>query len=144
MKPLKTIILTAVMTLASCATEPVSEVPSAFPALTGVVTDQNRNPIEHIKVTLEWSDNTDQIETYTSSEGKFRSEIIITNTDGSPVTINLTLEDIDGEDNGGLFETHTESFLLETENNSEAETPHVIDLVFRLNRATDAESSPQS
>ena len=144
MKPLKTTILFAVMTLASCATEQVSEAPGTFPAVTGLVTDLDNNPIEHIKVTLEWSDRTEPIETYTSSEGKFRSEISIKDTDGAPVTINLTLEDIDGEDNGGMFETHTESFLLETENTEESDNQPIIDLVFHLNPSTDAESNPQS
>ena len=144
MKPLKTTILLAVMFLGSCATEPALEAPSPYPAVTGLVTDQSNNPIEHIKVTLEWSDNAEPIETYTSSEGKFRSEINIKDTDGAPVTINLTLEDIDGEDNGGMFETHTESFLLETENTEESDNQPIIDLVFHLNPSTDAESNPQS
>ena len=132
------------MTLVSCATEPASDHPNPLPTVTGIVTDQNNNPIEHIKVTLAWEDSRSPIETFTSSEGKFRSTIIINDTDGSPVTINLTLEDIDGEENGGLFETHTESFLIETENNAESEAPQVIDLVFRLNPATGEESTPQS
>lgn len=144
MKPLKAIIISAVTMLASCATEPASDHSNPLPAVTGIVTDRSNNPIEHIKVTLAWENSRLPIETFTSSEGKFRSEIIIDETDGSPATINITLEDIDGEENGGLFETHAESFLIETENSAESETPHVIDLVFRLNPATGEESSPQS
>ena len=144
MKPLKTTFLFAVMTLASCATEQITEIPKPFPAVTGTVTDLNNNPIEHIKVTLAWDENIAPVETFTSSEGKFRSEISIKETDGAPVTINLKLEDIDGEDNGGMFDTHTESFLLETENTEESDNQPIIDLVFRLNPSTDAESNPQS
>lgn len=144
MKTLKIIAFIAVMSMASCAKGPSTDFPKHLPALTGTVTDHDSNPIEHIKVTLESGKWPVTHETYTSSEGKFRSDIHIEVTDGAPVTINITLEDIDGDDNGGLFQPHTESVLIETKKTAEDKSPSAIEMVFRLSRATDEENSPQS
>ena len=56
------------------------------------------------------------------------------------MTLILTLEDIDGEENGGLFEGHSESILFEKQNDQ----PTELNLVFHLNHATASENSPQS
>ena len=74
---------------------------------------------------------------YTDSNGMFYLDII-----NAPESYNvtLTLEDIDGEENGGLFETLTDTIILfgDPESNS------TVKLDYRLNRATASESSPQS
>ena len=110
----------------------------------GKVVDTSDNPIEHIKVTLKWGGNSEKIELYTSSEGVFHSEALI-ETDG-PTTLEIKLEDIDGEENGGLFETMEDSVMLYPEETGEGGTDESIrfDLVYRLNRATASESNPQS
>lgn len=136
-------VLAAIL-MTSCSKEDIAQ--KDFPdgevlaVITGTVTDMDSTPIEHIKVTIQWGQETKAQEVYTSSEGRFRSERIIKEGSGTN-TLTIILEDIDGEENGGLFESHTESMLLEQD---DAEEPASLELDFRLNHATASENSPQS
>ena len=78
-----------------------------FSVIKGRVTDADENPIEHMEVTIEISKRTAQKTVYTSSDGTFM--IDITNREARQMkSLSITLKDIDGEENGGLFETKTE------------------------------------
>lgn len=107
--------------------------------LEGKISDLDGNPIEHIKVTADMDIYMSVQEVkYTDSEGSFMIEI---NAGSSvPVTVTLTIEDIDGEDNGGLFETMVDTITLFEENGASS----IARLDYRLNHATASESTPQS
>lgn len=107
--------------------------------IVGTVTDDTGAPIEHIKVTMDWNSGTYQDIKYTSSVGKFDSNVQ-DNPQSDMITLMITLEDIDGEDNGGLFESHSEKVTL----NKEDITEPVLRFDYRLNRATASESNPRS
>ena len=143
-----TAIITCIVAFSSCApTAHVEEIPSldcqVCHYLDGIVLDLEDNPIEHIKVTADWDSRTSAPETkYTDSEGKFRIEV--SDDSDSPVTITLTLEDIDGEDNGGLFDGMSDTItLFDNESGNESANATAI-LVYHLNRATASENSPRS
>ena len=128
--------------LASCMAMDMEGVPdmSDMPELTypGSVMDTEGTPIEHIKVTIEWQGAFPVKDIkYTDSNGMFYLDII---NPPESYNVTLTLEDIDGEENGGLFETLTDTIILfgDPESNS------TVKLDYRLNRATASESSPQS
>ena len=128
--------------LASCMAMDMEGVPdmSDMPELTypGSVMDTEGTPIEHIKVTIEWQGAFPVKDIkYTDSNGMFYLDII--NTQES-YNVTLTLEDIDGEENGGLFETLTDTIILF----GDPESDSTVKLDYRLNRATASESSPQS
>ncbi len=106
--------------------------------LVGYVTDTDDNSIEHIKVTLDWNNGTYQEIKYTDSYGQFQAECWQPAA-REAVTLAITIEDVDGEDNGGLFEPVSETIIL-----FENGVQDIVDpMVFRLNRATASESSPQ-
>ncbi len=105
----------------------------------GRVFDAEDNEIEHIKVTIDWGghDIAPSVN-YTASDGSFSAEIP-EKIKSETFEFNITLEDIDGDDNGGLFETLTDRVIYSLD----PETPEDI-IIYRLNRATASESSPQS
>ena len=106
--------------------------------LVGYVTDTDDNSIEHIKVTLDWNNGTYQEIKYTDSYGQFQTDCWQPAT-REAVTLAITIEDVDGEENGGLFEPVSETIIL-----FENGVQDIVDpMVFRLNRATALESSPQ-
>ena len=105
----------------------------------GTVTDDTGAPIEHIKVTMDWNSGTYQDIKYTSSVGKFDSNVQ-DNPQSDIITVMITLEDIDGEDYGGLFESHSEKVKLIREDITES----VLRFDYRLNRATASENNPRS
>lgn len=131
-------IFISMLLLASCAAESMQGHQEPPAVLAGMVLDINDKPIEHIKISLN-QETGDPVESFTSSEGKFRHEIAMPK-DEDAMTVIITLEDIDGEENGGLFDSHTESVLFERYDDK----PTEMNLVFRLNHATASESSPQS
>lgn len=106
--------------------------------INGRVMDESGNPIPHIKVTLEWEGQYSPIVIYTSDKGIFYT--IPDNLPGTyPFTIDITLEDIDGEENGGLFEPESDQItVLEDDGNK------IIDPDYRLTLSTASESIPQS
>ena len=106
--------------------------------MVGYVTDTDDNSIEHIKVTLDWNNGTYQEIKYTDSYGQFQTDCWQPAA-REAVTLAITIEDVDGEENGGLFEPVSETIIL-----FENGVQDIVDpMVFRLNRATASESSPQ-
>ena len=136
-------VLTCISVLASCMTMDM-EAPSSdmndtpVQEYQGSVMDSEGTPIEHIKVTIDWQGAFPvKAVKYTDSKGIFYLELI---QKPEYYTISLTLEDIDGEENGGTFETLTDTITLFDDYESGA----TVKLDYRLNRATASESSPQS
>lgn len=107
--------------------------------LSGTVTDDAGNPIEYLKVTLDWNSGSYQDIKYTSSTGRFDANLK-DNGNSDIITVAIAIEDIDGEDHGGLFSTHTERVTLIKNEITEP----VLKLSYRLNRATASENSPRS
>ena len=111
------------------------------PAITGTVKSENGLPIEHIMVTAEWEGDRHKDIVYTSSEGKFtipiHEELI-----GTECSVSLTIEDIDGIENGGEFEKINDQIMLfEEDENYSSDS---ISLDYQMSRATHEENSPQS
>ncbi len=128
------------LALSSCmaATEDIAP-PDARFFIGGRVSDSEDRPIEHIRITLEWKGSTiPPAVTYTASDGIFVAEIP-DEAQAETVPVRLTIEDIDGEDYGGLFNTVTDNIIHSTSPESPSDF-----LVYRLNRATASENIPQS
>lgn len=124
------------LALAGCSDMPIWD-QGMGPLLTGTVTDQDGTPIEHIQVTLNWNDSKTKEISYTSSEGIFISSAHLSQR--GETSLKITLEDIDGEENGGLYETLVETITILEEEKSEhvTETGEInLQMAFRLNRAT--------
>lgn len=102
----------------------------------GLVTDMDGTPIEHIKVTLDWNQGKYQDIEYTDSHGQFSAAIWSSDTRES-TSLTITLEDIDGKENGGEFESLTDNVTFF----DNEESPAIEPLVYRLNHATASESS---
>jgi putative lipoprotein (rSAM/lipoprotein system) len=103
----------------------------------GVVKDSDGEPLNHIKVTVGYGEGISPMTVYTSMKGEFIADL-----DPSATMLTVTLEDIDGEENGGLFETLTDQITIIWDDFSdEAE---MISLEYCLTRATASESSLQS
>lgn len=138
-----TALAALVLSVSSCMMEEASSdirIPDTGDSdkLVGYVTDTDDNPIEHIKVTLDWNNGTYQEIKYTDSYGQFQTDCWQPAT-REAVTLAITIEDVDGEENGGLFEPVSETIIL-----FENGVQDIVDpMVFRLNRATASESSPQ-
>ena len=111
------------------------------PSINGTVRSDEKLPIEHIMVTAKWGSGIHDDVVYTSSEGKF-SIPIHEDFIGKESTITLTLEDIDGIENGGEFEKITDQIMLFSED--ENYTSDSISLDYQLTRATREENSQQS
>lgn len=111
----------------------------AYPGIEGSVTDEDSNPISHLKVTITYEGLNEPNTVYTSSKGLFHS-FIDTQVCSFPLTIEITIEDIDGGDNGGMFETLTDRITILEE--SDLET--TVSPTYRLTRATPSENIPQS
>ena len=124
------------LALAGCSDMPIWD-QGMGSLLTGTVTDQDGTPIEHIQVTLNWNDSKAKEISYTSSEGIFISSAHLSQK--GETLLKITLEDIDGEENGGLYETLVETITILEEEKSEnvTETGEInLQMAFRLNRAT--------
>lgn len=107
------------------------------PLLTGSVATQDGTPIEHIQVTLEWPGSNIKELSYTSSDGIFTSSAHL--AEKGETMLKITLEDIDGEENGGIFETLVETITLLEEDNDDyiTESGEInLQMAFRLNHAT--------
>ena len=128
--------LVALAAVSSCMAYDAA-VPESMGLIHGTVTDMEGNPLNHIKVVLNYGEEMGQMTVYTSLKGEFIADI-----EPSATTLTITLEDIDGEENGGLFESLTDQITLMEEDllNNEG----FMNLEYRLTRATASESSPQS
>ena len=109
--------------------------------LNGSVYNETGMSIEHIMVTVSWGSGIEDNVEYTSSEGVFNvtipEEIV-----GTECTVGITLEDIDGTENGGEFVKITDQIILFP--NDEVYASDSISLDYHMTRATHEESSPQS
>ncbi len=95
-------------------------------------------PLEHIKITVDWGEKAPQDIKYTADDGSFTVEIPST-VMAETVPVTITLEDIDEYDNSGLFETISDSIIISLDPES---STGILD--YRLHHATASESSPQS
>lgn len=113
-----------------------------FVPIEGSVQDCNGNPINHIKVTITHRDSGNEPTTaYTSDKGRFNAMLNMTLVD-FPILVDICLEDIDGEENGGLFETKTDRISIFEA--SDKGTISITTPVYQLTHAIDEESSRQS
>lgn len=135
------ILALAGLICSSCAVESDMDIGN-IPHVNGRITDLDDNPLEHIKVTFEWGAGTEPSVVYTSSEGMFSTSFIECWDTGGGMTVTVTIEDIDGEENGGLFERRSDKLMIYREDFSEE--PVRIELDYRLTPATASESSPQA
>ncbi|MBQ8422468.1 MAG: hypothetical protein IJX11_09435 [Bacteroidales bacterium] len=69
------ILALAGLICSSCAVESDMDIGN-IPHVNGRITDLDDNPLEHIKVTFEWSAGTEPSVVYTSSEGMFSTSFI--------------------------------------------------------------------
>lgn len=110
------------------------------PEVAGAVTDMESKPIEHLKVSVSVEGKDDIHVAYTSSEGMFLTQVDL--AEGfETLVLNIAIEDIDAEENGGIFESKTDKIIIDRELYSE---PIRVELSYRLNLATASESIPQS
>ena len=112
---MKTRLLTliAVLGLGSCTTDKfdINDVtPDNFTGIAGKISDSEDNPIEHIKVTIS-IDGYEPISAYTSSEGIFT--ISLEENMSGISQVNITIEDIDGDENGGHFASKTDTIQID-------------------------------
>lgn len=129
--------LLAMAAFCSCSVDYAMEAPAPMGNIYGRVTDSDGEPLNHIRATLDFGNDTQRMTVYTSLKGEFFADM-----DPRATMLTITLEDIDGEDNGGLFETLTDQITIMEGGVSDAEG--VISLEYRLTRATALESSLQS
>ena len=131
------------LAVASCMNMEIpSQIEEEASSIKGVVRDTTGTPIEYIMVTIDWGKILEKAVTYTSSEGKFKTEIP-SEIMGIESNVTLTLEDIDGKKNGGEFETLTDKVMIFQEETPEDSIVTIV-LDYRMIPATPSESSPQS
>jgi len=131
------------LAVASCMNMEIpSHIEEEASSIEGVVRDTTGTPIEYIMVTIDWGKRLEKAVTYTSSEGKFKTEIP-SEIMGIESNVTLTLEDIDGNKNGGEFETLTDKVMIFQEETPEDSVVTIV-LDYRMIPATPSESSPQS
>ena len=107
--------------------------------LEGLVIDaESEAPVNHMEILIEWESDESPVVVYTSDKGRFST--MLAAPDSYPAVISLTISDIDGEENGGLFKSHSENITFFKEDYFHE--PSI--LTYRLSRATASESSPQS
>ena len=117
--------------IAACSkAEPSMSDPSMLPGnIHGFVTDEDGSPINHIKVTIAQSSL--PLIVYTSSRGEFIADMAL--TEGP---LEITLEDIDGEENGGTFAPLSDTITV-------LKDQEMITLEYCLTFATASENTPQ-
>lgn len=139
------IIVTALLVL-SCShdrfEEHIDTSSADLPSIKGKVVNMYGEPVEHIKITLKWSNSTSGSEVvYTSSEGTFYSE-----SDSSEwqdiLTLEVSLEDIDGIDFGGLYESKNDVIKIYASEISMNEKIN-IERIYHLSHAIVSASSLQ-
>ena len=123
------IIVLSAMAACSKADPSISD-PTMLPGnIHGFVTDEDGSPINHIKVTL--TQSAFPLVVYTSSRGEFIADMAL--TEGP---LEILLEDIDGEENGGAFATLSDTITV-------LEDQEMITLEYSLTLATASENTPQ-
>ena len=132
MNGIRTITLTAAFLLLSSCSSYDKDIATQEVVIEGQVTTESGIPIEHIRVSIE-STSGYSIREYTSNLGGFRSTF---GNSGAGEELTIRIEDIDGEDNGGRFESRTDRILLIDK------TDH-IRREYRLSLSTASENNPQ-
>lgn len=123
------IIVLSAMAACSKADPSISD-PTMLPGnIHGFVTDEDGSPINHIKVTL--TQSAFPLVVYTSSRGEFIADMAL--TEGP---LEIMLEDIDGEENGGAFAPLSDTITV-------LEDLEMITLEYSLTLATASENTPQ-
>ena len=138
------IFLICMIFLHSCSNvPPYQNTDMDYCLIQGHVTDQAGTPLEKIRIGIKAKDNYNTATMhYTSSNGSFHCELAIPE-DNSQMAIEIIIEDIDGEENGGLFESKTDMITIFEEDYKKR--PVIIDLpTYRLNHATASVSSRRS
>ena len=106
-------------------------------SISGIVTDDAGNPINHIRITLEWEDRAfSPLTVYTSTNGEFYADLDFYYL-RYPTTVLIGLSDPDGPENGGEFAAKTDAITIH-------EAGPLEPITYQLTRATASESSPQS
>ena len=106
-------------------------------SISGIVTDDAGNPINHIRITLEWEDRAfSPLTVYTSTNGEFYADLDFYYL-RYPTTVMIRLSDPDGSENGGEFAAKTDAITIH-------EAGPLEPITYQLTRATASESSPQS
>ena len=106
----------------------------------GIVEDENEKPLNHIRIRMEWDSPYSPMVVYSSPKGNFTADLEFIGLT-YPVRVSVEISDIDGEENGGLFQTRNDEFTILEENYAgNFNSP----IVYRLTHATASESSPQS
>lgn len=107
--------------------------------LEGLVIDaESEAPVNHMEILIEWESVESPVVVYTSDKGRFST--MLAAPDNYPAVISLTISDIDGEENGGLFEGLSDKITILEE--GDYREPSI--LTYRLSHATALESNPQS
>lgn len=106
----------------------------------GLIIDENEKPIDHIKVRMEWDSPSSPLVVYSSPKGAFTAELEF-HPDTYPVTVSVEISDIDGEENGGSFQTRNDEIIILKENYTENAGTTI---TYQLTHATSSESSQQS
>lgn len=88
-------------------TEPAYGVPTATFRVRGVVTDEENNPVEGIRVAVSDGEGWDSDTVYTTADGEFETCDMSV---GSVESVRAVLADVDGEENGGTFAPDTVKF----------------------------------
>lgn len=139
-----TAIISAILTLgilSSCMAPSDSYMPDPeIIRVDGLVVDENDRPVNHIKVSMEWDSPYSPMVVYSSPKGTFTADLEFIRPT-YPVTVSVTISDIDGEENGGSFQTREDEFTILEEGYAGSSTAPI---VYRLTRATASESSQQS
>lgn len=123
----------AMSALSACSAEYMGPDDQIYGNIRGIVTDMEGTPVNHIKVTISQPQHHYPTIVYTSIRGEFIADMHL---EGD--RIDILMEDIDGEENGGLFESLSDVITML---DSSAST---ISLEYRLNRATASENSQRS
>ena len=126
-------IILPVLILSSCMDFADRDESDRSVVIRGIVTDMEGKALEHIRITAT-SDMAGKITCYSSSDGKFQCSLPIEQRKGN-MTISISIEDIDNEDNGGLFESSSDTITIFEKDFSSL--PIMIDLnTYHLNHAT--------
>ena len=142
MKSTLTYICIAILCLlTSCSVGDFPSEHDRFGVVNGSVTDTAGKPIEHISVTVQFKGETGTETFYSSSEGLFRFDLPLFDKQGQ-ISFVVVLKDIDGEENGGLFQDRVDEITVFEEDYDDF--PIFIELpAYRLSHASALESSPQ-
>ena len=115
---------------------------SLYGIIQGTVTDDGGRPLEKIRITINTDEADNPLTVYTSSDGTFICEFPLFIERGQ-IRLDIRIDDIDGEENGGFFESKTGSVTIFEEDYQEV--PVIIDLPpYRLSHAIASESNLQS